>query len=183
MMDDTQYIRDRTDEILRAKIALNMTGGARKRKAAPKKKKAVKRGRMCVSSKSYRRVKAKKCPPGSRVRRAGSYHDGMYVDDSNYRYNMGEQYHNYGYGEGELMGGRRRRRRGGISDVPLYQDDLISVIPRQRAAGMHRQVGAGKKRKGAHTSDWIEFVKAYAYTHNVPYGVALKEASCEWRCR
>lgn len=58
----------------------------------------------------------------------------------------------------------------GLATVPAKLDPVVPPVP------LGRGVSGGKK-----TSKWIEHVKAYAKSHNIKYGDALKQAKSTYR--
>jgi hypothetical protein len=150
---DSRYIQHRTDDILRQRIALGATGGARRK--APAKKRAPAR-RAPARKAPARRAPARKraslskraCPRSRPIRRrAYTRANGTRVASTCAR--------------------RPRRRVGGEG----FEEDFYGEfdIP------VHR--GGARRR----SSPWIQHVKQYAAKHGVPYAVALMEASESYR--
>jgi hypothetical protein len=196
-MDDSQYIQQRTNDILRERIRLGMYGGADG--GARKKKKVVRKrrvGRPCgtgdfndemmyATGSGYRR--RRKAPVRRRRRGAGCdemMHALPYHEEPLIRYSPEITT----LGSGVRIGGRRRmthRRRAGAEDSGLM--DMFG-----RGYGTHegavkgwktrRSGSKSSKRTGTHkTSKWIKFVKGFAKTNKISYKQALEEAGPYYR--
>lgn len=154
-MDNDAYIRQRTDDILRQRIALGMTaGGARRKRSGSKTVRKPRRStKQCPARKVARKAYVRK--DGTRVRATCAK-----------RRRVGGEDMMEGYGEGVMAGARRRvyRRRAG--------EDVMAGV---RAGARPRKLKAKRA-----PSKWVQFVKRYAMDNGVPYCVALQEASVLW---
>ena len=181
-MADTDYIRNRTNDILRERIALGATqGGARRKRSGSKcpKTKHPRKGftnaygtrvkPTCVTNRKRKRggVVVGAGAKGKIIRRAYTRQDGTHVKAVR---------------AGDMMG------YGDIDDMGYGEGCYMGACPNKMMSAM----GAGRKRKVRHRggvmagakgqSKWIDFVKHVQEREGIPYKMALQVASREWRC-
>lgn len=197
---DSNYIRDRTNDILRQKIALGMTGGDYY--GGARKKAVKKRG---YTQKCFN-IPKRRCPKGSRAKitykynrrcvKGGDYDGGDY-DGGDYDggdYEGGDMMGMHGmmmpYGgvrAGVLLGGRNSVT-GRFAPRPKCTSRQVAYRrtgwPRARCRRKPSASGSktrrapvrrkGKKATGLRKK-YIEFVKFYQKEHGLSYGEALSE--------
>lgn len=160
-MDENAHLRQRTDEILRERIALGLTGGLA---YAPRLKRT-------------RKTNRRKCPKGSEVRckdvgcfkRTAKGKKKVAKRKPAKRAKKGK-----GYDDGGVMA-------GGCEECPMCQGSglLIGGITagkrKARKSGSKTQKVTRRKTTRASTSPWIRFLKAYAKDNGITYGEAIRD--------
>lgn len=166
---DSRYIQQRTDNILRQRIALGATGGRRPcPKGRPVRRKAYTRAdgkkiaSYCVREsvpKKKKKVSMSKraCPKNKPVRRRA-----------------------YTRADGKRVAAtcvKKRSKKGGYEDDFYGEYDMDIPVYRGGARKAVAKKPVAKKR----TSPWIAHVKKYAAKHKISYACALSEASKSYR--
>lgn len=174
-MDDTAYLRQRTNDILRERIALGMTGAG----YAPKR---CSRGyhKRCAKGKGEGVLVGGKC--SRKQTKVKAY--------CRKRKGAGCEMCHMCQGQGVLVGGEgyRRKRRtrkhraAGDGDGYMYEgmgegEGYRRKTRRHRAAGYDEDMGGYGTKMGAKHSPWIKHVKKYMKDHDVSYKEALIKAS------
>jgi hypothetical protein len=174
-MSENQYLRARTNQILRDRIALGMTFGgskSRKRRATSKRRVVKRRG----SKRMSRRAGDDMYDLMAAGVMAGC--DGMGVTAGRRRRRVVKR-----RGSKRMGSKRMTRRRAPVRRAAGRRRK--APVRRRRAAGSKsrrhtkRRAGVSAGRGGA--SPWITFVKKFAKHHNISYKDALMDASAAYR--
>jgi len=176
-MSNTDYIRNRTNQILRARIALGATQGAgsanRKVAAGSKtgKRKYVRRAGVMAGSR-----KRKPCVEG-KYRRSGYIRKTGTKVRSTCVKRRASNKPKAPIKRKIVKRKTVKKQKGG----EFWDDDESEYVEGVMAGPTIYAAGRRRTTRKPKTSGWINFVKDYSAANNISYGEALSEAGPIWR--